>query len=89
MRSGSTTLLFQSPGEISAVGCEPVDHFLAGIVKTQTFQIYLFIRSSSDFANLDCVNWERDGPWQDSSSLPGRVGWGIASEPTGIACGRR
>lgn len=46
--------------EISAVARVPADHFLVVIVKTQTFKIYLFIRSSCSFSNLGCINWECD-----------------------------
>jgi len=102
-KSGSTALLFQLPGEVSAIGCGSTDHFLADIVKTQTFKIYLFTRSSSHFTILECINRESDGTTLCTGPAPlilhkhgrihlllylGRVGWGIASEPTGIACGR-
>lgn len=103
-RSGSTALLFQLPRDISHVGCGPTDHFLADIVKTRSFKIYLFTRSSSSFTNLDCIDRECDGAalCTDPAPLilhdhgrfllllcPWRVGWGIAGEPTGITCGRR
>lgn len=56
-RQHGICLLFQRDFSCSMCPCRTI---LVGIVKTQTFEMYLFIRSSCRFANLGCINWECD-----------------------------